>query len=269
MTTIQRITSRDDPRVAVYRGVTDPELARSRGVFVAEGRLVVRRVLDDARFCVESLLLNDAAYRDLGSLLDRLAPEAEVLLCDTSDFLGISGVNIHRGCLAIVKRPVPTMLRDVVAGAQRVIVLDSVGNPDNVGGIFRNAAAFGVDAVVVGPGCCDPFYRKAIRTSMGSVLRVPFAHAGAWPAAVETLRAEGLTIVALTPREPSESIDAFAARSGGLRLALIVGAEGAGLTKSVETAADVRVRIPIVDEVDSLNVAVATSVALYALRNRT
>lgn len=266
MTTIRRVRSPDDPQVAVYRGVSDPELARSRGVFVAEGRLVVRRVLADPRFHVRSLLLNDAAYRDMATLVDRVPAGTEVLLCDASDFLGISGVNIHRGCLAIVKRPAPATLRDVVAGAQRVIALDAVGNPDNVGGIFRNAAAFGVDAVVVGPGCCDPLYRKAIRTSMGSVLRVPFAHADAWPAAMEALRTEGLTTVALTPREPSESIDAFAARSGGLRLALIVGAEGAGLTPSVESVADVRVRIPIADEVDSLNVAVAVGIALYALQ---
>ena len=266
MTTVQRITSPDDPRVALYRGVTDPELARSRGVFVAEGRLVVRRVLDDPAFCVQSVLLNDAAYRDMAALVDRVPAGTEVLLCGTSDFLGISGVNIHRGCLAIVMRPAPPPLHDVVAGARRVIALDGVGNPDNVGGIFRNAAAFAVDGVVVGPGCADPFYRKAIRTSMGSVLHVPFAHADAWPPTMAALRAEGLTIVALTPREPSESINAFAARSKGKRLALIVGAEGAGLTTSVETSADVRVRIPIAHDVDSLNVAVAVGIALSALQ---
>jgi tRNA G18 (ribose-2'-O)-methylase SpoU len=215
---------------------------------------------------VQSLLLNDAAYRDMATLVDRVPAGTEVLLCDTSDFLGISGVNIHRGCLAIVTRPAPPTLHDVVAGAHRVIALDAVGNPDNVGGIFRNAAAFGVDAVVVGPGCCDPLYRKAIRTSMGSVLCVPFAHADAWPAAMEALRTEGLATVALTPREPSEPIGAFAARAKGKRLALIVGAEGAGLTASVETSADVRVRIPIACDVDSLNVAVAAGIALYTLQ---
>jgi tRNA G18 (ribose-2'-O)-methylase SpoU len=270
MKAIQRITSPDDPRVAAYRGVTDPELARASGVFVAEGRLVVRRVLEDSKYCVQSLLLNDAAYRDLAPLIDRTegvgGTGTEVLLCDTSDFLGISGVNFHRGCLALVKRPPPAPLHDVVAGARCVIALDGVGNPDNVGGIFRNAAAFGVDAVLIGPGCCDPFYRKAIRTSMGSVLRVPFAAADAWPATMDALRAEGLMIAALTPRQPSESIDTFVTRAAGLRLALIVGAEGAGLTRGVETTADVRVHIPIVDDVDSLNVAVAVGIALYALR---
>jgi tRNA G18 (ribose-2'-O)-methylase SpoU len=269
MSAIQRITSPDDPRVAAYRGVTDPELARSRGVFVAEGRLVVRRVLEDARYRVQSLLLNEAAYRDLAPLVDRAPAGTEVLLCETSDFLGITGVDIHRGCLAIVERPAAVALNDVIADASRLIALDGVANADNVGGVFRNAAAFGADGVMLGPGCCDPFYRKAVRTSMGAVLRVPFARADDWPAALQALRVEGFTIVALTPREASETLDVFASRAVGVRVALLVGAEGAGLTPSVESAADVRVRIPIANGVDSLNVAVAAGIALYALRGPT
>lgn len=283
MNAIQRITSPDDPRVTAYRSVTEPELARSRGVFVAEGRFVVRRVLEDPRYRVQSLLLNDAAYRDLASLIDRAGrtsvpdgpgtevapPGTEVLLCETSDFLGITGVNIHRGCLALVERPAAVALKDVAAGANRLVVLDRVGNADNVGGVFRNAAAFGAGGVVLGPGCCDPFYRKAVRTSMGAVLRVPFARADDWPGVLQALRVEGFTIVALTPHGPTETLDVFASRASGIRPALLVGAEGAGLTPSLESAADARVRIPIADEVDSLNVAVAVGIALYALRDRT
>src|SRR6476620_10323196 len=134
MTNILRITSADDPRVAIYGGVRDPARFRSNGVFVAEGRLVVRRVLSDAKFSVQSLLLNDAAYRELAPLIER-APEMDVLICDTSDFLGITGVNIHRGCLALVKRPGAATVADVIAGARRVVALDGVANPDNVGGI--------------------------------------------------------------------------------------------------------------------------------------
>jgi tRNA G18 (ribose-2'-O)-methylase SpoU len=184
-----------------------------------------------------------------------------------SDFLGITGVDIHRGCLAIVERPAAVALNDVIADASRLIALDGVANADNVGGVFRNAAAFGADGVMIGPGCCDPFYRKAVRTSMGAVLRVPFARADDWPAALQALRVEGFTIVALTPCEASETLEVFASRAAGVRVALLVGAEGAGLTPSVEAAADVRVRIPIADEVDSLNVAVAVGIALYALRD--
>lgn len=269
MNGLQRITSPDDPRVALYRSVTDPELAHSRGLFVAEGRLVVRRVLENARYRVQSLLLNEATYRNLAPLIERVRPAPDVFLCETSDFLGMTGVNIHRGCVALVERPAAVAPNDVVASANRLIVLDGVTNADNVGGVFRNAAAFGVGGVLLGPRCCDPLYRKAIRTSMGAVLRVPFARADDWPAALEVLRVEGFTIVALTPREPSEPLDVFASRAEGVRVALVVGAEGAGLTPTVESAADVRVRIPIADVVDSLNVAVAAGIALFALRDHT
>ena len=255
-----------DPRVAAYRGVSDPQLARSTRQFVAEGRLVVARVLSDPRFCVQSVLVNDAAYRELLPLLDAAAPAPDVLLCNTSDFLGITGVNIHRGCLALVERPPEQAVDDVIAGARRAVVLDAVSNPDNVGAIFRNAAAFGVDAIVVGRGCCDPFYRKAIRTSMGAVLRVPFAQSDDWLTLMPVLRSEGLMSVALTPRQPSEPLDDFAARAAGERIALIAGAEGDGVTPAIESSADARVRIPIVDAVDSLNVGVAVGIALYALR---
>ena len=159
-------------------------------------------------------------------------------------------------------------LDEAAGSARRVVVLEGVANADNVGGAFRNAAAFGVDAVVLSPTCCDPLYRKAIRTSMGAALRVPFARAGAaeWPAALGRLRAAGFTLVALTLREPSETLDAFAARARPARLALIVGTEGAGLSAAVESSADVRVRIPIRGDVDSLNLASAVGIALYALR---
>jgi tRNA G18 (ribose-2'-O)-methylase SpoU len=155
----------------------------------------------------------------------------------------------------------------VIASAQTMIVLEGVSNADNVGGVFRNAAAFGAGGVLLSPTCCDPLYRKAIRTSMGSSLRVPFTRAGDqdWPGVLTRVRAAGFTIVALTPREPAETLDAFAARPRASRVALMVGTEGAGLTPAVEATADHRVRIPIGDRVDSLNLAVAVGIALYAL----
>ena len=146
------------------------------------------------------------------------------------------------------------------------MVLEAVANADNVGGVFRNAAAFGAGAVVLSPTCCDPFYRKAIRTSMGAVLRVPFARAHEWPAAIDRIRAAGFAIVALTPRDPADPLDAFiASRDCPRTLALVAGAEGAGLSEAAETAADRRVRIPISDDVDSLNVAVAVGIALWSV----
>ena len=144
--------------------------------------------------------------------------------------------------------------------------VDSIGD---VGGhrIQRCfAAAFGAGAVLLSPACCDPLYRKAIRTSMAAVLRVPFARLDAWPHGLVCLREAGFTIVALTPRAPARSLEEFSARPRPERIALVVGTEGEGLSPALEEIADVRVRIPIADDVDSLNVAVAAGIALYALR---
>src|SRR5204862_518468 len=136
---------------------------------------------------------------------------------------------IHRGCLALVERPAPGALEDVPEATTLAVVLDSISNPDNVGGIFRNAAAFGVDTVMLSPNCCDPLYRKAIRTSMGATLHMPFIHLQPWPEALTSLRAARFRLVALTPRTPSEPLDIFCQRVHDPKLALIVGAEGPGL----------------------------------------
>jgi tRNA G18 (ribose-2'-O)-methylase SpoU len=254
-----------DPRVAEYRDVPEPELMRARGLFVAEGRLVVRRLIDERRFVVRSLLLSDAARRDLGPWLARLDPDVPVYICAADHFLDMTGLDIHRGCLALVQRPPASPLDDVLRDARLVVALDDVANADNVGGVFRNVAAFGADAVLLSPSCCDPFYRKAIRTSMAAALRVPFARIDAWPEGLWGLRTLGFTLVALTPREPAQALDAFARAARPERLLLLVGSEGAGLSPAVERAADIRVRIPVRPEVDSLNLAVATGIALSRL----
>jgi tRNA G18 (ribose-2'-O)-methylase SpoU len=260
----ERILTACDPRVAVYRGVSDPELLRSRNLFIAEGRIVVTRLIE-SRWSVCSVLVSDAARRDLESTLAAVPPRVPIFVCEAADFFGITGHDIHRGCLALVERPPALLLEDVLAAASLAVVLEGVGNADNVGGVFRNAAAFGADVVVLSPTCCDPLYRKAIRTSMGATLRVPFVQLGEWPGSLARLRAAGFRLVALTPREPSEPLDTFAVRPRGPKLALLVGAEGPGLTAAVESAADDRVRIPIAQGIDSLNLAVATGIALEQL----
>lgn len=264
---VERINSASDPRVAALRDVRDGELMRARGLFVAEGRLVVRRVLDEGRYRVHSLLVNEAALNDLSSPLASIAEDVPVLVCSAVDLAGIAGYHVHRGCLALVHRPPPVPIDEVIARARTLVVLEGVSNADNVGGVFRNAAAFGADGVLLSPTCCDPLYRKAIRTSMGAALRVPFARAvdDDWPGVLMRVRAAGFTLVALSPRQPSETLDAFTARPRAPRFALIVGTEGAGLTPAVERTADYRVRIPTSDDVDSLNVAVAAGIALYRL----
>jgi tRNA G18 (ribose-2'-O)-methylase SpoU len=261
----ERIDGAQDPRVALYRDVSDAELTRSRGLFIAEGRLVVRRVIEDTRYRAQSVLVSEAARRSLESTLSAVASDVPIYVCEAGDFLGITGHNIHRGCLALVERPPARTLEALLTGSRTLVVLEAVANADNVGGVFRNVAALGADAVLLSPTCCDPLYRKAIRTSMAAVLRVPFARAGEWPGVLSNVRAAGFTIIALTPREPSETLEAFRSRPRPDRVALVVGAEGAGLTPAVEATADYRVRIPMSDSVDSLNLAVAVGIALYAL----
>jgi tRNA G18 (ribose-2'-O)-methylase SpoU len=155
------------------------------------------------------------------------------------------------------------------AGAGRLVVLEDVANPDNVGGIFRSAAAFGVDAVLLSPSCCDPLYRKAVRTSMSATLRVPFARLEPWPARLQALKADGFTLVAFTPDSSAEALDGFAPRGRRSRLACLFGSEGGGLTSEVQALADSRVRIPIRSDVDSLNLAVAAGIALSWLTSVT
>ncbi len=261
----ERIDGPDDPRVEEYRHIAEPELVRVRGLFIAEGRLVVRRLIEETRYDVRSLLLSDAALRSLEPSLAALAPAVPVYVCGAADFLGITGHDLHRGCLALAARPEPVSIDALLEPARTAIVLEAVGNADNVGGVFRNAAAFGAGPVLLSPTCCDPLYRKAIRTSMAATLRVPFARIDPWPDALSVLRAHGFALVALTPRDPAEDLEAFASRARGEKLALLVGNEGAGLTPAVEATADYRVRIPIRSGMDSLNLAVAAGIAIYRL----
>ena len=261
--TAERIKSTVDPRVAPFRDVPDAERLRSQGLFVAEGRLIVARILEDPRHRVRAVLVNDASYRKLMTAFARLPGEVPIFVADRRDILDLTGHDLHRGCLALVERPLAASAAAVLASAETVVVLEGVSNADNVGGVFRNAAAFGA-SVLLSPTCCDPLYRKAIRTSMGAVLRVPFARLDEWPSALAEVRAVGFTMAALTPREPAEALGLFARRPRAGRLAWLVGTEGAGLSDAVEAAADHRVRIPINGAVDSLNVAVAVGIALHA-----
>jgi len=261
----------DDPRVAEYRDIGDHDRRVAQGLFVAEGRLVVERLLDD-RFQIRSLLLNRAAFEALGPRLEssaRAGREATTFICANEDFEALTGYNIHRGCLALAERPAPRLLDDLLFRAQSLVLLEDVGNADNIGGVFRNAAAFGTGAVLLSHGCADPLYRKAIRTSMAATLRVPFATVpfpDLWTPALTRIRAAGFQLVALTLREDAVTLEEFSAAPPTGRVALLVGSEGPGLQEESESLADVRVRIPIASAVDSLNVAVAAGITLYELR---
>jgi tRNA G18 (ribose-2'-O)-methylase SpoU len=254
-----------DPRVTDFRDARDGQLRRRTGLFLAEGRLVVRRLLETSRFRVRSLLLTPGALDDLRDLLADGGLPLYVASAET--VRGIVGFKFHRGCLAAAERGVPLGPEALIAppGARTVLALEGLADPDNVGSVFRNAAAFGAAGVLLSPGCADPLYRKAIRVSVGATLSLPFAPMD-WRAGLLRLREAGYTLLALTPDRDAEDIGTVAGRGPGAgRLALLLGAEGAGLGPDSRAAAHHRVRIPMAAGVDSLNVATACAIALHRL----
>jgi len=322
---IEHIVDPDDPRLGDYRDLLlHPEPRRERGMFVAEGREIVGRLLEAGRFSTRSVLVTAAGLEALG---ERFAahPALPVYVAPSSILRAVVGYKFHLGCLAVAERPpafAPAALIDP-PGPRLVVALEHLTDPDNVGSVFRNALAFGAHALLLSARCADPLYRKAIRTSVGASLIVPFARLDAWADGLARLRDAGYTLVALTPeatavgenadhgpgapirggarrldesadhgpgapirggaRRLDESADhrsGVPIRSGERRLdiaafsterprlervALFVGAEGAGLSAETRASADVLVSIPMAPGVDSLNVATAAGIALHRL----
>ena len=262
---IEMVEDATDPRIAGFRDARDGDLRRRAGLFLAEGRLLVRRLLETRRFPVQSLLLTPPALDDLRDLLaDDDATPVHVASAETIRV--IVGFKFHRGCLALGVRGesvAPEALMQPV-GPRTLLALEGVADPDNVGAVFRNAAAFGAAGVLLSSHCADPLYRKAIRVSMGATLSLPFAQVPDWAATLAALRHAGYRLVALCPGAEAEDIVEVAARAPRRpRLALLLGAEGAGLSDATRAAADVEVRIPMAAGVDSLNVAAACGIALH------
>jgi tRNA G18 (ribose-2'-O)-methylase SpoU len=264
----------DDRRLDEYRNVPDPELAARRGLFVAEGRLVVGRLVGASPLTTRSVMLTTAVRASLEEVL-AARPELPVYVVPQTLMNGVAGFEIHRGCLAIGERPHARRWPDV-AGGGTIVVLERVANADNVGAVFRNAAAFGAAAVLLDPSSTDPLYRKAIRTSMGAALLLPFARAEPWPDALQELRKDGYALVAMTPASTAPTLrECAAALQGHIgsnnegqtpnRVAIVLGHEGDGLTPAALDACDHRARIPMTPGADSLNVATAAAVALYEL----
>ena len=257
-----------DARLADYAGVREPALLVRRGLLIAEGRFVVRRLLDTGRIRVRSLLVNEAALTGLQDVLERVDPSCDVYVASPDVITAATGFNMHRGCLAVAERPDEVPLETLLATSHFVAVLERVVDPDNVGAVFRGAEAFGVDALLLSPGCGDPFYRKAIRTSSGAALVVPSVAAAPWPDALDRLRAAGFVIAATTPDDAAMDIGAFvgSAAAGG-RIAVLLGTEGHGLTAEALARADVRLRIPMSGALDSLNIAMAAGIVLHRLHD--
>ncbi|PZG93835.1 rRNA methyltransferase [Streptomyces sp. NTH33] len=255
----------DDPRLADYTGLTDVELRRRRepaeGLFIAEGEKVIRRATD-AGYEMRSMLLSAKWVDAMRDVIDELPAPVYVVSPELAE--QVTGYHVHRGALASMRRkPLPTAA-DLLRTARRVAVMESVNDHTNIGAVFRSAAALGMDAVLLSPDCADPLYRRSVKVSMGAVFSVPYARLDTWPGDLRAVREAGFTLLALTPDERAKSLDDAAPHRMD-RVALMLGAEGDGLSARALTAADAWVRIPMSHGVDSLNVGAAAAVAFYAV----
>ncbi len=274
---IEAIDHLDDPRVDDYRVLKEAALLLDRGVFIAEGRLVVERLLEPAnRFAIKSMLVTPARLEAMREAIDASGKDPLIYVVERERMDQVVGFRFHQGVVAAGRIGPGLGVDDVVAQAigagarmarTMLVALEDLVDLDNVGSTFRNAAALGAAGVLLSPRCADPLYRKAIRTSMGHALRLPFARLERWPDDLRRLRELGFTVAALTPGAGSEDIGAFV-RNAPERVVALLGTEGEGLTAEAMAAADVRVRIPMASGVDSVNVATACAIALQRLGER-
>lgn len=263
------IENLDDPRVDLYRSIKDAHLRSREGLFVVEGRENLRCMVESSDYRPLSVLVSPTAHEALQDLWEELDPATPVYHVPGALLRELAGFDLHRGCLALGTRPSEDGTASLMARLPSspepscVVVLENLGNHDNVGGIFRSARALGADAILMCSRSCDPLYRKAIRVSMGASLCVPWARDPHWPACIDTLRQAGYTTVALDPAGPPlgrrQSLPA--------RVALILGSEGDGLSQGARAEADQRISIPMAEGIDSLNVGVAAGVAMHCWRD--
>lgn len=259
----------DDPRLADFAGLTDAVLRRriepAGGLYIAESSKVLTRALR-AGHRPRSVLVSADRVDEAVAVLEAAGASAPVLVADFAVLEAITGFDVHRGFLASMHRPElldpAVLLRD----ARRIVVLEDIVDHTNVGAVFRSAAALGADAVLITPKCADPLYRRSVRVSMGTVFQVPWTRID-WPSGAELIRDAGFVLAALALTDDSVALDALEADAPE-RLAIMLGAEGDGLSRAAIAAADLTVRIPMGGGVDSLNVAAAAAVAMYATRVR-
>jgi tRNA G18 (ribose-2'-O)-methylase SpoU len=254
----------DDPRLDDFRDLNSvdrrPDLPSGKGLVIGEGALVVQRMLA-SRFYPHALLGTD---RRLAELKDDLTGSAAPFYRTSADVMAqVVGFHLNRGVLAAARRVPELSVAQLLDGTRTVAVLEGVNDHENLGSIFRNAAGLGVDAVIFGSGCADPLYRRAVRVSMGHALLVPYARAIDWPAELTTLKENGFRLLAMTPHSTACALPEAMTAARDERIAVLVGAEGPGLTAATLRRSDVRVRIPMSRGTDSLNVATAAALAFY------
>jgi tRNA G18 (ribose-2'-O)-methylase SpoU len=264
---VQDVTDPDDPRLDDFRDLNSvdrrPDLPTGKGLVIAEGVLVVQRMLA-SRFTPHALLGTDRRLVELNDdLTDANGMAAPYYRASADVMARVIGFHLNRGVLAAARRVPELSVAHVVDHAHTVAVLEGVNDHENLGSIFRNAAGLGVDAVVFGGGCADPLYRRAVRVSMGHALLVPHARATQWPGDLVMLKEAGFRLLAMTPHPEARPLAQAMQTVRDERVAVLVGAEGPGLTAATLRLTDVRVRIPMSRGTDSLNVATAAALAFY------
>lgn len=251
------ISNANDPAIVAYRDVRERDLVRRDGLFIAEGKSVLAVLAAQSRFAIHSVLVLENRLGSITSILDTLPAEVPVYVVNRLVMDEIAGFPMHRGILALAQKPDTTVQQSDDQNWRRVVALSSIANHDNMGSIFRNAAAFGVDAVLMDAQCCDPLYRKAIRVSVGGVLKVPYRVFATTHAMLDWLDEHRFETVGLSPTA-SSNLQTWQPTN---KTALLMGAEGPGLAQA--TLARVRgLSIPMAEGFDSLNVATATGIAL-------
>lgn len=258
-----RIEDPEDPRLEGYRAVRERDLVGRDGAFIAEGVVVLEKLLASGLHPLGSVLIAEQRAGALVPLLAKVPAGVPIYLASQPVMDAVAGFPIHRGVLALGRRrpePDPGDLLRSLGPRALVVAMVGLSNHDNVGGVFRNAAAFGAGAVLLDPGCCDPLYRKAIRVSVGAALTTPFVRLGSGVDLIALLEAAGFVPLALTP---AGSV-ALAELARPERAAILLGTEGPGLPPEVLSRAQ-GVRIPMAAGFDSLNVAVASGIVLHHL----
>jgi len=260
----------NNERVADFIGLNDHKLRQRReesggdmsGFFIGEGVTVIERAIESGHALL-TLIVNEQFKL---SRFRNLPDDLEVLRCGGEVLEAISGRPDLKDPIGSFRRPVISNLTSVIEGAEILLLTESVHNPTNMGMIMRNAAAFGVDVVCVDSSSCDPLYRRAVRVSMGQVFSVPHVRVDTIPETLDFLQAHGFLTVALTPNGKADELRSVLQRNAG-PIALIVGSEGPGLSAETLDSTQEKARIPMKENVDSLNVATAVAVALYAVND--
>jgi tRNA G18 (ribose-2'-O)-methylase SpoU len=271
------IVDADDPRIADYVGLRDPELRISveaagktpgapHGRFIVEGALAVER-LAGSHYPVRSVLVTEQRYEAVEPMLRRISGAVPRYVASQAILNAVAGFNLHRGVVASACRLAFPTDDDILRGANRALLVEGVVDHENLGSLFRNAAAFGVEAVVLDTTCADPLYRRCIRVSMGHVLRLPIARSPNFSLTVQSMQSSGWNVLALTPSPEATALGDLptALSAPDERVAVLVGAEGPGLSSSALAAADRLTRIEMADGVDSLNVATAAAIVMHHL----